>query len=253
MTETPPALPYLGIAFTPLGLDEAATAIANRPAEMPFAYVVTPNAQHVVRINRGDADFVEAYGDAWLRLCDSRVLILLSRLVGGPELPLAAGSDLTARLFQSVIRPDDPITVIGGNPEMAKRLRCIYGLRNLVCHFPPMGLLRDAQAMADCADFIEAHPARFVFLAAGAPQSEALARRVLLRGGSVGTGLCIGASLMFLTGQSRRAPLWMRRLALEWLHRLLTNPRRHFQRVFVESLPLVGLVVADRLKKAFGQ
>ena len=42
-------------------------------------------------------------------------------------------------------------------------------------------------------------------------------------------------------------------LALEWLHRLLTNPRRHFQRVFVESLPLVGLVVADRLKKAFGQ
>ncbi|WP_337997625.1 WecB/TagA/CpsF family glycosyltransferase [Oleispirillum naphthae] len=248
-----PVLPYLGVAFTPLGLDEAAAAVAERPADAPFAYVVTPNAQHVVRINRADPDLTTAYRDAWLRLCDSRVLALLARLLGGPALPAAAGSDLTARLFRSVIRPDDTVTVVGGDAEMAERLRGIYGLRALQCHFPPMGLLRDDAAMRACVDFVAAHPARFVFLAVGTPQGEAMAQRIFRHGGATGTGLCIGASLLFLTGQSRRAPLWMRRLALEWLYRLLADPRRHFRRVFVESLPLVGLVAADRLRRAFGR
>ncbi|MBN2751646.1 MAG: WecB/TagA/CpsF family glycosyltransferase [Rhodospirillaceae bacterium] len=248
MTETRPDLSYLGIAFTRLGLEAAAAVIAERPAEAPFAYVVTPNAQHVVRINQGDPSFVPAYRDAWLRLCDSRVLILLTRVLGGPTLPLAAGSDLTARLFQTVIRPDDSLVVIGGDPEMVEHLRRIYGLRRLVSHFPPMGLLHDPQAMDACVDFVVVHPSRFVFFAVGAPQSEVLARRVLLHGGATGVGLCIGASLRFLTGQSRRAPLWIRRLALEWLYRLLSNPRSHFRRVFVESLPLVWLVIVDRIK-----
>jgi UDP-N-acetyl-D-mannosaminuronic acid transferase (WecB/TagA/CpsF family) len=53
--------------------------------------------------------------------------------------------------------------------------------------------------------------------------------------GATGVGLCIGASLEFLTGAKRRAPLWLQRLGLEWLFRLLTEPRRLWRRYLVEG------------------
>jgi hypothetical protein len=48
-------------------------------------------------------------------------------------------------------------------------------------------------------------------------------------------GLCVGASLDFLGGKARRAPLWMQRARLEWLHRLLREPRRMWHRYLVEG------------------
>ncbi|ABC24511.1 WecB/TagA/CpsF family glycosyltransferase [Rhodospirillum rubrum] len=246
--DLPPGVSYLGIAYSGLTLEQAAAALAARPAGAAFAYVVTPNAQHVVHLNRGEPFFTLAYRDAWLRLSDSRVLAALTKLIGGPRLPVATGSDLTALLFQSVITADDPLVVIGGTAETDERLRAMFGLRHLVSHRPPMGVLRNPQAIAACVEFIAAHPARFVFFAVGSPQSEVIAQHAFASGRATGSGLCIGGALLFLTGQVKRAPLWMRRLALEWLYRLLANPRGHFRRVFVDSLPLVGLVLADRFK-----
>ena len=50
-----------------------------------------------------------------------------------------------------------------------------------------------------------------------------------------GTGLCIGASVEFVTGAKRRAPRWMQRLGVEWLHRLLSEPGRLWRRYLVEG------------------
>ena len=70
-----------------------------------------------------------------------------------------------------------------------------------------------------------AHPARFVFLAVGSPRQERLAAAIAATGQATGTGLCIGASLDFLAGVQRRAPSWLQRAGLEWLHRLRRRPR----------------------------
>lgn len=243
----PPVVRYLGIDYADLDVDAAASLIAGRDPRAPFAYVVTPNAQHVVHLHRGTAGFVEPYGHAWLRLSDSRVAVGLARLLAGVRLPSAAGSDLTVRLFTHHLHADDAITVIGGSEEMIARLRERFGLRRIHHHVPPMGFINDPAAVAACVAFIDAHPARFVFVAVGAPQSERLSQAVWKGGKATGIGLCIGSSLLFLTGLTPRAPRWMRRCGLEWLFRLALNPRRHFRRVFVESLPLVGLIVADSL------
>lgn len=238
---------FLGVSISLLDLQGAVERLAARPAEAGFAYVVTPNAQHVVRLNHRDPRFLTGYAGAWLRLCDGQGIRLLARLLFGQPLPLATGSDLTVRLFAQVIRPEDAVTVIGGDDELARRLRSDFGLRRLAQHQPPMGFYSDPHEVERCVAFVEAHPARFVFLAVGAPQSEELARRIQLAGRATGVGLCIGSSLNFLTGMTRRAPGFMRRLGLEWLFRLLLNPRRHARRVFVESLPLVGLALKARL------
>lgn len=240
---------FLGIRFTPLTLDQAVAAIAARPPGAQFALVTTPNAQHVVNVERGNVLFTDAHDAAWLVLNDSGILRLLSRKLFGQDLPLAPGSDLTVALLRGPIQPDDAITIIGGSDEVERRLRGLFRLRGIARYDPPMGFYRDPVEIDRCADFVLAHPARYVFLAVGVPQSETIARRLLARGGAIGTGLCVGSSLHFATGVVRRAPDFYRRANLEWLYRLLQNPRRHAGRVFGQSLPVLWIGLRARLRR----
>jgi UDP-N-acetyl-D-mannosaminuronic acid transferase (WecB/TagA/CpsF family) len=72
-------------------------------------------------------------------------------------------------------------------------------------------------------------------LAIGSPQQEIIAQRLKERGIARGLALCVGASINFLTGIEKRAPLWMREAGLEWLYRLTKNPRRLWKRYLVRG------------------
>jgi N-acetylglucosaminyldiphosphoundecaprenol N-acetyl-beta-D-mannosaminyltransferase len=247
--DSPPAHRwFLGVPFTPVGLAEAAARIAARPPGAPFVFVTTPNAHHTVSCARGDKRFSAAHDNAWLVLNDSRILRLISHRLFGQELPMAAGSDLTVELFRNYICPEDAITVIGGTDEVERRLRTRFGVRVLARFNPPMGFYKDPAEIERCVDFILQHPARYVFLAVGSPQSEVVACRLLERGGAIGTALCIGSSLLFVTDVVQRAPRIFRRLNAEWAYRLMQNPRGHARRVFIDSLPVLWLA----LKVFFG-
>ena len=241
---------FLGVPFTPLTLSDAARAIATRDPDAPFAFVVTPNAQHVVAVWRGDARFRSAHDQAWMVLNDSRILGLLADRMFHAPMPVAAGSDLTVDLFAHQIRPDDSLTIIGGSDEVERRLRDDLGMRRIARFDPPMGFYKDPIEMQRCVDFVLAHPARYVFLAVGGPQSELVAIAIQATGRATGVGLCIGSSLLFVTGVVRRAPELVRRLHLEALWRLALNPRRHARRVFVESLPVLWIALRVRLTPA---
>ena len=239
-----------GTRFSPLDTAGALELILARPPGAPFAYVCTPNAVHVVNYERHDPRFRAGIDGAWLRLCDSRVVARLAALTGDIHLPLALGSDLTLSMVRDGgVRPEDPVTIIGGTDAMEQRLRGQFGWRNLARHDPPFGFIADPAEVKRCVDFVLAHPARFVFLACGAPQSELLGLRITERGGAIGTGLCIGASLLFATGLEARAPRLMQRAGLEWLHRLVLQPRRMSQRLVKSQLPLLLLAARQRLHR----
>jgi exopolysaccharide biosynthesis WecB/TagA/CpsF family protein len=191
-----------------------------------FGYVVTPNIDHLSRYQES-ATFRAHSCSADYVLNDSRLAAVLWRVLKGVRLPVCPGSDLTAALLAGVIRPNDRVVLIGGRPEQAAMLAAAYGLTNLRHHDPPMGFIQDPAALESCLQFIEAaSPFRFCFLAVGSPQQEELAYRLKARGTVRGLALCIGASINYLTGVEKRAPRWVRALALEWLYRLLHDPRR---------------------------
>ncbi len=169
-----------------------------------------------------------------MRLCDSRIVAGLAAL-RGVTLPVVPGSDLTVALFAQVARPGDRLCLIGGDAKMHAALRSLRPDLDIAHHVPPMGMLARPDAMAAAAAFVRDARARFTLLAVAMPQQEILALRIKEAGGAVGTGLCIGASLDFLTGRKARAPLWMRRASLEWLHRLGSEPRRLWRRYLVEG------------------
>ncbi len=242
---------FLGARFHEIDLPDTLALLRDRSPEAPFVYVTTPNAQHVVRIQRGHTGNIEANDRAWLSTCDSRVLARLAILLFGIRLPLVAGSDLTVALFDGRIGNQDPICVIGGDPALEVSLRAKLGLANLALFDPPFGFWRTDAGLDEAASFVEAHPSRFVFLACGAPQSELLAVRIVDRGRATGVGLCVGASLKFVTGQATRAPRFFQVAGLEWLHRLMSEPRRLWRRFVVEQMPVLWVAARFRLQPGF--
>jgi exopolysaccharide biosynthesis WecB/TagA/CpsF family protein len=205
-------------------------------------YAVTPNADHVIRLHE-DAPFRASYAAADYILLDSRFLSHVLRLKKQVRLPVCPGSDLTARLFEHVIAPDDPLVLVGATDEQARQLRARFGLRRLAHLNPPMGFIDDPAAVAACLRFIEAHsPFRFCLLAVGTPQQEVLAQALKSRGNARGLTLCIGASINFLTGTARRAPRWLQNLGMEWLFRLALEPRRLAGRYLVRGPRVFALL-----------
>ncbi len=211
------------------------TPIAKKFGQERFGYVVTPNADHLVRFSE-DPSYRKIYAAADYVLLDSRFIALWQRLVGSSLLRVCPGSDLTAQLFSEVIRSEDRIVLIGGTTDQATYLRGRYGLRDVRQHIPPMGFIRDMAALEECLEFIETYsPFRFCLLAVGAPQQEIVAAKLKERGKSQGLALCIGASINFITKTEARAPLWMQRIGAEWAYRLCRNPKRLANRYLVRG------------------
>lgn len=228
---------FLGLSFDPLSMEQVVAGLAQVTADASYAYLVTPNVDHVVRLheNQDSARSLRPlYDAADLCLCDSKILHLLAK-VRRVELPVVPGSELTAALFERVIRPADRIAIVGGDAELLSALRSRYPKVEFVQHCPPMGLRTDVAARAAAATFIAQSGARFSFIAVGSPQQEMIAKEASRIPGATGTALCIGASLEFLTGQTKRAPRLMQRLSLEWAHRLLSDPKRLWKRYLVEG------------------
>ncbi|HEX5757527.1 MAG TPA: WecB/TagA/CpsF family glycosyltransferase [Arenimonas sp.] len=205
---------------------ESFTRVAAKHGEQSFSYVVTANADHLRRLH-GDQRFRAAYAEADYTLLDSRFLALLLRVSRGLRLPVCAGSDLTARLLHRIIQPNDRVVLIGGSEAQAAQLCADHGLQGFKHFNPPMGFIKDPEAVQACLRFVEANsPFRFCLLAVGSPQQEFLASALKQRGQARGMALCIGASIDFLTGVETRAPKWMQRSGMEWMYRLIQSPRR---------------------------
>jgi exopolysaccharide biosynthesis WecB/TagA/CpsF family protein len=200
-----------------------------------YGYVTTPNVDGLIRLHESQS-FRAHYAKAAYVLLDSRVAALLFRLVHGIHVPVCPGSDLTAALFQQVIGPEDRVVVIGSTESQVQMLREQFGLKHLLHHNPPMGFINDPAAVEACLQFIEScSPFRFCLVAVGDPQGVIVSHRLVERGKARGLALAIGASIDFMTGKQRRAPVWMQRAGLEWLHRLSSNPRRLARRYLVRG------------------
>jgi exopolysaccharide biosynthesis WecB/TagA/CpsF family protein len=212
-----------------------AREIASSFGNDRFGYVVTPNVDHVIR-HYYDADFRALYAHAAYVFLDSQFLAHLAGLIKRRRHRVSPGSDLTATLMSSVIKPNDKTVLVGGSPAKAQELRARFGFKALHHIDPPMNFIHDEKAVEACLREIEAaSPFRFCFLAFGTPQQEIIALKLKERGVARGLALCVGASINFMTGVEKRAPRWVRRAGFEWLYRVVHSPKRLAKRYLVRG------------------
>ena len=239
---------FLGLNFDSCSEAEALDKIKTWVAVPAFVYVITPNVDHVVALNRAqDPLLANAYAHADMTLCDSRILSLMGRQ-SGLNVVAVPGSDLTRQLLNEE-HTSWRCAIIGGDAALHAHIARLYPQHKWTHHQPPMGVRRSPAARVEIAEFVENANADIIFLAIGSPQSEICCYEIAQRGRARGVALCIGASLEFLTGAKKRAPLWMQQYSLEWLHRLGSEPRRLWRRYLVEG-PRIFLIWRrwDKLK-----
>jgi N-acetylglucosaminyldiphosphoundecaprenol N-acetyl-beta-D-mannosaminyltransferase len=240
-----------GLEFADFDVAASAAWIDARPGGAAFGYVVTPNADHLVRLSRNPG-LQPLYDGALLCLMDSRVVARGAGLLGLTTPAVTTGSDLTAALLAQHLRPQERVTIIGVREQHMAELVRRTGIAPPAHYDPPMGFDRDPVEMARAVRFVLDHPARYVFLAVGSPRQEQLAAAIVATGAATGTGLCIGASLEFLAGAVPRAPGFMQKAGIEWLHRLMADPKRLSRRYLVDNPVIFRLLWEERRRQRAG-
>jgi len=204
--------------------------------------LATLNLDHLAKLARSGS-FRAAYGAQDLVTADGNPIVWLARLAGR-RLDLLPGSDLIVPLAQAAAQAGLGVALVGGThqslAQAAQALRAaVPGLDIVAQIAPPMGFDPDGAAAGALLDGVAASGARLCFVALGAPKQEMLAARGRTLAPAVGFA-GIGAGLDFLAGSQKRAPRWVRRIAAEWLWRMLSDPRRMVGRYSRAALVLPG-------------
>lgn len=224
---------FFGLPFDDIGREDLIYCILNG-IDRPFVYVVTPNVDHVVRAYQ-KSDLKSVYQNAWFSVCDSNVLRFLFKTKRYPNIELITGSDLTADILNFSHDLKLSITIIGGGENAIKKIRSLYP----ECIFkhlnPSMGFINNPLEIDEIVNFVCSSASHLTLFCVGSPQQELLATKVFESKAAKGVGLCVGASVNFITGDSSRAPKFFRYIGFEWFYRLATNPAKLWHRYLVKG------------------
>lgn len=217
--------------------------------------LATMNVDHLVKLGRS-TEFAEAYAKHNLIVADGNPVVWTARL-GGDHLDLITGSDQVVPLTQWATHCQTPIALVGSTPEALEK--AADGLRSLVpnaeivcCISPPFGFDPKGDQAKDILDQVHKSGAGLCFLALGAPKQEVFAARGFDLYPSIGFA-SVGAGLDFIAGTQTRAPKWVRRIAMEWLWRMLSNPQRMAKRYLDCAIVLPGHMASAVKQRQAGQ
>ncbi len=224
----PVPLVILGIPFHDVTFDEAVAWAMNHIRTGRPGYIATANLDFVMQ-SRKDPELQRILLEADLVVADGVPLLWLSRLFGPPLRERVTGSDLTPRLAEACRNEGLTVFALGAAPGVAQtamtRLQARFsGLQVASCFSPPQADLLDMDHAAILAQLNQARP-DLLLVAFGAPKQEKWIN-MHFRQWQVPLAIGIGGTLDFLAGVQRRAPRLVQKLALEWLWRMLSNPRR---------------------------
>lgn len=235
-----PRVALRGVEIDAVSEAQCVEHVMSELAQHRGGWVVTPNLDHLRRLVR-QREFRELCAGASLIVADGMPLLWAARLQGTPLPERVAGSNLIWSLSSAAGSQGKRIFFLGGDPGTAEAAARILSDRfpglvacGTLC--PPPGFERDPAQLSALRSALESARPDLVYVALGSPKQERLIAdlRALL---PEAWWLGLGISFSFVSGDVRRAPRWMQRTGLEWIHRLVQEPRRLARRYLVDGLP----------------
>lgn len=243
------------ILGVPISAIDAPTAVDTvgqwikdrRAATAKSRYVCACDVFNVTRA-QSDARHMRALKGADMVVADGTPLVWVSRLRGERRMRRVPGPDLLAALCERSAREGWSHYFYGGAEgvagTLAQRLAERYpGLNVAGTACPPFRPMSGEEVGRDI-DRINASDADIVWIGLGCPKQEIwmMENHDRLQGRIV---IGVGAAFDFHSGRIGRAPVWMREHGLEWLHRLMSEPRRLWRRYLVFAPTFVALSLAE--------
>lgn len=213
-------------------------------ARQGFA-LATINVDHLVKLRRSES-FRVSYAAQDLICADGNPIVWLSRLAGKP-VDLVPGSDMVMPMAELAAECGRSVAMVGSSEASleaaaTQMMTAIPGLVVALRHAPAMGFDPLGEEARRVLAEMAARDVGLCFVALGAPKQEAFAALGRELAPHVGFA-SIGAGLDFIAGHQNRAPAWVRALAMEWLWRALTSPRRMVPRYAACAALLPGQIV----------
>lgn len=230
------------------GFTEALQIIEDLLACRHPCYVVTPNVDHLMRL-QWDNQFHDAYRHAALVLADGMPVLWAARLLGAPLKAKISGSDLFPALCRVAATKGYRVFLLGGSPGVATAAASMLcqahpSLSIVGTYAPPCGFEQDPIEALNIVDVVHTAVPDLLFVGLGAPKQELfLSRYHRQLGGPVSIG--VGVAFEFIAGVQKRAPFWMQQRGLEWVWGLLHEPRRLWMRYLIHDSQFVWLLARE--------
>lgn len=215
------------------------------------SFVTTANAQHIVLLEH-DKHLRAIYDRADLIVPDGYSLLLAARLSRQSLSERVTGVDMFQSLCGLAAKQGLHVFFLGGRPNAADLTAEILKRRlpelQVTTHCPPLGFEKNDKELEVVAEAIRAAKPDMLFVALGAPKQEYWIYDHGLRLG-VPVLMGVGGTFEMVAGMMRRAPVWMQRTGLEWLHRLCLEPRRMWRRYLIGNLVFGAIVVRQQARR----
>lgn len=239
---------FLDIPISAGSIDDVVRLIVDAAREDRTTMLVTPNVHHVVALDQQlPLETVAVYRSADLFLCDSKVLARLGRW-SKLELTPRTGTDRVADVLAAPGNRDLVIAMAGPTPAQAEAMAARFADWRFHLIDIPARLVRDTPEWQAAVQAAAQADWQILLSCLSFPKQELFAADVrAARPDKGGVILCVGAAVDFLSGSLPRAPESWQRFGLEWLHRLLSEPRRLWRRYLVDG-PKVFLIYLRRVR-----
>lgn len=247
LLETSPKVDILGMDFDNFSKQELLSKLRK-------GVVFTPNVDHLMKLRR-DPEFVSVYQKADFKICDSQIVMYASKFLGKPLKAKLSGADLFPWFCDYHKHNEDiKIFLLGGMEGVAReaqrRINDRTGREIVVDEYsPPYGFEKDPEECANIISMIARSPANVLVVCLGAPKQERWIANYRDALPDIDIFMAVGAAVDFEAGYKPRAPHYVSELGLEWLYRLMCEPKRLWRRYLVEGMPFVGLVLAEKVRQ----
>jgi exopolysaccharide biosynthesis WecB/TagA/CpsF family protein/anti-anti-sigma factor len=239
----------LGVPFDHVTISQAIKTIEQMITTRRPHYIATANVDFLVQ-SLEDQELRRILVEADLILCDGTPLVWVSRWLGNPLPERVAGADLVPQLLEVAADKGYRVFFLGGKPEVAtravERLRGKYPEIQIAGHHsPPFAPLEKMDHEGIARRIRDAQP-DILLVSFGCPKAE---KWISLNYQALGVpvSMGVGATIDFLAGEVKRAPVWMQGIGLEWVFRLLQEPSRLGPR-YGKDLRRFGWAIARQLQ-----
>jgi N-acetylglucosaminyldiphosphoundecaprenol N-acetyl-beta-D-mannosaminyltransferase len=249
-----------GLTFDLLSEAEIIRYVINESRAGHGGRIVTPNID-ILRQVRKSAEARALVQQATLTVPDGMPLIWAAKIRGEPLIERITGSSLIFTLTEAAAQTGLSVYVLGGAPGVPEAaaenlVRRYQGLKVAGTDSPPFGFDKSPTGVTTIRErLLDAAP-NIVYVGLGFPKQERIISELAPVMPSVWFIGC-GAAIPFAAGRVPRAPVWMQRLSLEWVHRLAIEPRRLSKRYLLHDLPyglsLMASAIVDRIAAIGGK
>ena len=237
--------PLLNTYVNNIGMVEAIDEICRLVDEKKKSYVVAVNTDVIIKIEN-DEYLKKVSDEADLTLVDGKPLIWISKWLKRPVKEKISGSDLVPKLCQTAAEKGYTIFIIGGKDGVADSARAnlekdFKAIKIVGTYSPPLGFDSDEEELSSINQKISNVCPDIVIACFGCPKQEKWVYENYKKY-NASVSICAGATVDFLAGNVKRAPKWMSEHGLEWFYRFVQEPKRLFNRYFVEDIKIMKLV-----------